>query len=129
MVRPCNNSKDINRKYRIMTQISNYQNILASYLLFKWLFITCSLKHAKPIYVQIFISVLNICFYGNIWLHISIYLSISIYLPIYLSISIYLPIGLCLSVSLSVCLSVCLYLSIYASDVVCCFNVIKIVTV
>ena len=101
MARPCNNSKDINRNYRIMTQISNYQNILASYLLFKWLFITCSLKHAKQIYVQIFIAALNICFYGNIytWLHISIYLSI--YLPI------------CLSVCLSVCLS--LYLSIYLS--------------
>ena len=115
MARPCNNSKDINRNYRIMTQISNYQNILASYLLFKWLFITCSLKHAKQIYVQIFIAALNICFYGNIytWLHISIYLST------YLSV--------CLSVCLSVFLSI--YLSIYVSDVVYCFNVIKIVTV
>ena len=104
MARPCNNSKDINRNYRIMTQISNYQNILASYLLFKWLFITCSLKHAKQIYVQIFIAALNICFYGNIytWLHISIYLStylsvcLSVCLSIYLSMSLMLYIVLML---------------------------------
>ena len=104
MARPCNNSKDINRNYRIMTQISNYQNILASYLLFKWLFITCSLKHAKQIYVQIFIAALNICFYGNIytWLHISIYLST--YLSVCLSV--------CLSFSLSIYLSMSLMLYI-----------------